>query len=97
MPRPVCSIAASPRLGPRYRCRCCGPKADGTGAGKELAAAILYILAGIVHFVGAVLGLLWYFALAEDVKKLTTWHSIAKKKMSTRYPFSNLSKIRNHI
>jgi hypothetical protein len=48
---------------------CCGPKADGTGAGKELAAAILYILAGIVHFVGAVLGLLWYFALAEDVKK----------------------------
>eukprot|EP00908_Phaeocystis_cordata_P017377 Transcript_287.p2 GENE.Transcript_287~~Transcript_287.p2 ORF type:complete len:246 (-),score=57.55 Transcript_287:209-850(-) len=49
--------------------RCCGPKADGTGAGKELAATILYILAGIVHFVGAVLALLWYLALAEDVKK----------------------------
>jgi hypothetical protein len=41
---------------------CCGPGPDGGGAGKEVAAMVLFILAALFEVLGLALGLLWFFA-----------------------------------
>lgn len=47
---------------------CCGPKAAGEGGGMTQGAMILYILGAIAEILGAVLGLLAYFALVDSYK-----------------------------
>lgn len=44
---------------------CCGPKAAGEGGGMTQGAMILYVLGAIAEILGAVLGLLAYFALVD--------------------------------
>ena len=54
---------------------CCGPTSETEGAGKCMAAFVLMLIGGIIELLGAVLGLVFYFAVVGSARESceTSW------------------------